>query len=164
MNNKKNFEFEIDEPTATIKVKRIFDAPLSIVWDAWTKSEFLDQWWAPEGYTSTTKSMTFEEGGSRHYHMAGPDQFEMWGLTTYDKIKLKTMFSGQELSADENGHITNELSTSNYQITFYSAGEQTSIYHETTYENMDGLKQSLEYGFKEGMLGAFERLDSILKK
>lgn len=41
------FDFSIDRENKTIKVKREFAAELPLVWDAYTKSEILDQWWAP---------------------------------------------------------------------------------------------------------------------
>ena len=164
MKNELFFDFEIDEKTSTVKVIRTFAAPLKLVWQAWTKAEILDQWWAPEGYRSNTKTLEFKEGGMRHYQMQGPDNFEMWGITSYSKILLHYKFSGNEYSADAQAVISTELPPSDYQITFLDEGEKTRIEHHTSYKTMEHLKQSLEYGFKEGMLGAFERLDAFFEK
>ena len=40
------FDFTVDKPTKTVFVNREFSASLSLVWDAFTKQENLDQWWA----------------------------------------------------------------------------------------------------------------------
>ncbi len=158
------FDFQIDTKTNTIHVKRSFNAVLGLVWDAWTKAELLDLWWAPEGYISTTKSMHFSEGGMRHYRMQGPDNFEMWGITTYDNINHHKKYSGKEYSADALAEVSSELPPSVYLIKFYKQEEYTLIEHATSYDSLKDMEQSIQYGFKEGMLGAFDRLDAFFAK
>src|ERR1700681_3689497 len=63
------FDFIIDKTTKTVFVNREFAADLSLVWDAFTKQEILDQWWAPKPFESRTKFMNFEVGGRRFYAM-----------------------------------------------------------------------------------------------
>jgi len=154
--------FQVDETTNTIKVERSFGAPLPLVWKAWTTSEILDQWWASEGYQSFTKTMEFREGGMRHYRMQGPENFEMWGVTSYVKIERHTFFSGQEYSANELLERSEELPLSNYEISFIDNQETCTIKHHTTFANLEHMKQSLDYGFEAGMYGAFKRLDGYL--
>jgi uncharacterized protein YndB with AHSA1/START domain len=38
------FDFTVDKTTNTVFVNREFAAELSLVWDAFTKQEILDQW------------------------------------------------------------------------------------------------------------------------
>ena len=66
------FEFSLDKAAQTVYITREFDAPLSLVWDAFTKKELLDQWWAPKPYESRTKVMDFRVGGRRFYAMVSP--------------------------------------------------------------------------------------------
>ena len=67
------FDFIVNKENNTINIEREFAAGLDLVWDAWTKPEILDQWWAPQPFRTKTKSMDFREGGSWHYAMIGPD-------------------------------------------------------------------------------------------
>ena len=69
MNNDLLFDFTVDKAAKTVFIKREFDADLDLVWDAFTKSEILDQWTAPAPYTAKTKYMNFEVGGKRFYAM-----------------------------------------------------------------------------------------------
>ena len=61
------FDFTVDKTTKTVLINREFAAELSLVWDAFTKPEILDQWVAPKPWASKTKYMNFKVGGRRLY-------------------------------------------------------------------------------------------------
>jgi hypothetical protein len=73
MNNDLLFDFNVDKTAKTVYITREFNAGLSLVWDAFTKAELLDQWGAPAPMRAKTKYMNFEVGGRRFYAMIGPD-------------------------------------------------------------------------------------------
>ena len=58
MTNNLLFDFTVDKAAKTVFITREFDAELQLVWDAFTKPEILDQWWAPKPLTSKTKIWT----------------------------------------------------------------------------------------------------------
>ena len=60
MKNNLLFDFTVDKSTKTVFINREFDADLSLVWDAFTKQEILDQWWAPKPWASKTKYHGFQ--------------------------------------------------------------------------------------------------------
>jgi uncharacterized protein YndB with AHSA1/START domain len=83
MKNNLLFDFIVDKKTKKVFVNREFAANLSLVWDAFTKQEILDQWWAPKPWQSKTKSMNFKVGGrtralvnSRIYFNKSKNQFQ----------------------------------------------------------------------------------------
>ncbi|AVQ12902.1 Uncharacterized protein XB16_2593 [Leptospira santarosai] len=53
--------------------KRYFDAPIDLVFEVWSSHEHLSQWWGPDGFTLTVKSMDFSNGGIWEFIMHGPD-------------------------------------------------------------------------------------------
>ena len=59
MTNNLKFDLTVDKATKTVTIIREFDAPLSLVWDAFTKAEILDQWVAPKPWVSKKKFMVF---------------------------------------------------------------------------------------------------------
>ena len=67
------FDFTLDKATKTAYINREFAAPLSLVWDAFTKPEILNQWVAPKPWVSKTKFMDFKVGGRRFYAMVSPE-------------------------------------------------------------------------------------------
>ncbi len=60
MNHTLAFDFSVDKENKTITIKREFAAELPLVWDAYTKSEILDKWWAPKPWKARTKTMEFK--------------------------------------------------------------------------------------------------------
>ena len=94
------FDFTVDKTAKTVNITREFDAELSLVWDAYTKPEILDQWWAPRPWTSKTKFMNFEVGGRRFYAMVSPEGREHWSIQRYTSISPKTNFKMFNAFAD----------------------------------------------------------------
>src|SRR4051812_7759908 len=92
MKNSLLLDFTVDKATKTVTTSRDFDAELSLVWDAFTRQEILDQWWAPKPYISKTKSMDFKVGGRRFYAMVGPEGQERWSIQRYTSITPKSNF------------------------------------------------------------------------
>src|SRR6476660_3564583 len=52
-----------------ITITREFDAPVQLVWEAWTLSENISKWWGPKGYTTVVKAHDFKPGGRWEYVM-----------------------------------------------------------------------------------------------
>src|SRR5262245_46165443 len=101
MNNNLPFDFTVDKATKKVFVNKVFDAELSMVWDAFTTQEILDQWWAPKPFVSKTKFMEFKVGGRRFYAMVSPDGGESWSIQKYTSISPKTNFQMTNAFADK---------------------------------------------------------------
>jgi len=156
------FDFSVDKENKTITVKREFAAERSIVWDAYTKSEILDQWWAPKPWKSKTKTMDFSEGGSWHYAMVGPKGEEHWAIATYKNIQPQKSFSVFDAFADAKGSINTEMPQSKWDVTFTDKGQVTLVEFVITYDDLAQLEATIQMGFKEGLAMAMEGLDALL--
>lgn len=66
-----------------LRLTRVYDAPVSAVWDAWTIQEQVEQWWGPRGFTLTTHEKDLRAGGSWRYTMHGPDGVDYPNVTKY---------------------------------------------------------------------------------
>jgi uncharacterized protein YndB with AHSA1/START domain len=56
-----------------IRLSRVFDAPRSLVFDAWTDPDQVVRWWGPEGFRTTTLQMDVRPLGVWRFIMHGPD-------------------------------------------------------------------------------------------
>lgn len=162
MNKNLAVDFSVDKENKTITVKREFDAGVPLVWDAYTKSEILDKWWAPKPWKARTKSLEFKDGGTWHYAMVGPNGEEHWAVATYKDIVTQKNFTGHDAFADANGNINNEMPQSKWKVTFTSKGEITLVEFHITYPDLAQLEATIAMGFKEGLLMAMENLDELL--
>lgn len=56
-----------------LMVSRLIDGPRDMVFEAFTEVRHLSQWWGPRGFTTTTHTFDFSEGGVWEFTMHGPD-------------------------------------------------------------------------------------------
>src|SRR5438270_6055237 len=108
MTNGLLFDFTVDKAAKAVFVDREFAAGLPLVWDAFTKQEILDQWWAPKPWTSRTKLMNFKAGGRRFYAMVSPEGQEHWSVQEFTSISPKTNFKMLSAFADKDENINTE--------------------------------------------------------
>jgi uncharacterized protein YndB with AHSA1/START domain len=73
--------------TNEIKIIRLYDAPVKMVWDAWTDPEKVGKWWGPRGFTLTTHSKDLRVGGHWKYTMHGPDGVDYPNNTIYYEVE-----------------------------------------------------------------------------
>ncbi len=164
MNKTLLFDFSADKANNTINVKREFSAGLALVWDAWTKPEILDQWWAPKPYRTQTKSMDFREGGSWLYAMISPENVSHWCRADYKKIEDKKFYSALDAFCDEQGNINNDFPRSLWSNAFNGDDETTTVSISIKYETLADLEKIVELGFKEGFTMALGNLDQYLNE
>ncbi len=160
MKNNLLFDFTIDKATKTVFIIREFDAELSLVWDAFTKAEILDQWVAPKPWTSKTKFMDFKVGGRRFYAMVSPEGMERWAIQKYTSITPKTNFKLLNAFADKDENP--ELPGSDWNYTFSEQGGQTKVSITIYNESLARLEKMIEMGFKEGFGMSMKNLEELL--
>lgn len=158
-------DFSVDKDNRKITVKRDFAAGLPLVWDAYTKSEILDQWWAPKPWKAKTKTMDFRDGGTWLYAMVGPEGEEHWSLVNYIKIHPQHSFSGVDAFSDDKGVINKEMPQSKWEVSFEEKGKElTGVQLLISYDDLAQLEATIEMGFKEGLGMGMENLDELLEK
>ena len=161
MKDKLLFDFTVDKTAKTIFITREFDANLSLVWDAFTKQEILDQWWAPKPWASKTKFMNFEVGGRRFYAMVSPEgREERWSIQKYTSISPKTNFKMMNAFADKDENP--ELPGSDWDYTFSEQNGRTKVRITIYNESLARLEKMIEMGFKEGFTMSMTNLENLL--
>ncbi len=151
-----------DPSNKKMKVVREFDAPLQKVWNAWTKSELLDQWWAPRPWKAVTQSIDFREGGVWYYYMQGPEGDRHYCRVDYKTIVPNKSFSGYDGFCDEKGNINNEFPQMFWDCQFTSTSSGTKVEVDITFDSEADLQKIVEMGFKEGFAMAHNNLDEVL--
>jgi uncharacterized protein YndB with AHSA1/START domain len=145
-----------------LKVVREFNAPFEKVWEAWTKSELLDQWWAPRPWKANTVSMDFKNGGRWLYYMEGPDGTRHYCRADYKSVVANKNYEGLDAFCDEKGNINTEFPRMNWKVEFSKSGSGTKVEVEITFASEADLEKIVEMGFKEGFAAAHNNLDELL--
>lgn len=151
--------------TKTITIERIFSAPLTKVWSAWTVPEQMKKWWGPKDFTAPSIEIDLRVGGKYLNCMrgamapGGPLQ-DFWSAGEYKEIVPLQKIVASDYLCDEHG---NKIRPSEVGMpgdwpdemlvmaNFESLGEQTKIalvhegYPEEMFELASvGWNQSLD--------------------
>ena len=146
-----------DTANRTLSINRTFDAPLQLVWDAWTKDKHIAQWWGPKGMKTKVIEHDFRVGGKWHYVMAMPDGNEFITEGIYSKIdELKEIFTSADFKPMTEGV--------DMQTLFQADGSKTNFTLNVIHSTEEYCKQQEEMGFFQGWGSVMNEFDSFLQK
>lgn len=148
----------------SILVSREFNAPIELVWKAFTEAELLDQWWGPAPWRAETKFQDFSEGGYWLYAMVSPEGEKHWGRMNYITIDKPNSFHLEDAFCDEEGIVQPNLPVSKGSNTFTTTVTGTFVEFKMTYSTEEQLKQIIEMGFEQGITACLEQLNNLLKQ
>jgi len=158
-------EVKIDKDLAhkQITVTTHFKAKPEAVWQAWTKKEILDKWWAPKPWHAETKKLEFQEGGSWQYAMVGPENERHHAKASYVKINAPKSFEAFDAFTDEKGFTDESAPQTHWKCEFRSAGAGTDVKIIITPKSEGALEKNLEMGFEEGFRSALGNLEEYFE-
>jgi len=158
------FDFIVDKEKNTLTINREFLADRQLVWDCYTKSEILDQWFAPEPLKAKTKSMDFSEGGHWHFAMIEPNGTAYWSRTDYLTIRPIDYYTALDGFSNEKGEINPDLPRSEMKVTFSDKGKNALVQTIINYNSLEDLEAVIKMGMEEGFTSCLNRLDKLLLK
>lgn len=155
-------DFKVDKAAKTIEITAVFDAGLDLVWDAYTKPELLDRWWAPKPFVSKTKTMDFRVGGRRFYAMVSPEGHEKWSVQKYISITPKTNFKLFNAFSDADENL--QLPGSEWDLNFAEHNGKTTVTISIYNESLERMETLLAMGFREGITATLGQLVKLLSE
>lgn len=148
---------EVNNPkNRTLTLERTFDAPIALVWEAWTQPEHVAQWWGPKGMETKVLKHDFKVGGNWKYAMRMPDGNEFIADGVYSEIVLhkKIVSTANFKPMTEGVEI---------QAIFKADGNKTHFTFNCVHETEEYCKQQEQMGFYNGWGSVFERLHEFLQ-
>ncbi len=136
-----------------IVTTRVINAPKELVFDAFTDPKHLAHWWGPNGFTTTTKSFSFREGGEWILIMHGPDGRDYDNRIAYKKIERPDRIEYAHVGDGGTAHFSTV-------VTFEEEGKgKTKITLRATFESKDARDFVVrEYKADEGGKQTIARL------
>lgn len=87
------------------RIERIFDAPIEMVWRAWTTPEMLVQWWGPNHFSSPECKIDLRPGGKYLYTMRTPEGVDTYSGGTFNEIVPMEKIVATDHFADKDGNV-----------------------------------------------------------
>ena len=136
-------------------VSRTVNGPARIVFDAWTKPELLERWWAPKSFPITLLSVeTDVRVGGRYRLVFGYEGSTMEFFGRYLEV---TPHSRLVWTNDE-GEGGETITT----VTFEETGGRTLLVVHDLYPSKAALDDAIASGSTSGMPEALRQLDELL--
>ena len=148
----------------SVLVSRGFNAPLDLVWRAFTDCHILDQWWAPSPWRSETKYQDFKVGGYWLYAMVGPENQKHWGRMNYLDIMQHQQVDILDVFCDEQGDVNSDLPSSKGSMVFSTTNNRIMVEFKMLYSTVEQLQQIIEMGFEQGISMCLDQLDILISE
>lgn len=137
-------------------ITRVYDAPVKVVWDAWTDVKQVAKWWGPRGFTITTHKKDLKAGGTWNYTMHGPDGTDYPNITLYHEVVKYS-----RLVYD---HGANETQPALFKVTvdFIDLGDKTRMEMTMALATPEAAKEIKKFIKKAGGEATWDRLAEYL--
>ncbi|MDP2036368.1 MAG: SRPBCC family protein [Ignavibacteria bacterium] len=138
-----------------IKIFRLLNAPIELVWKVWTDPNHIVNWWGPRGFTNTMTKMEVEPGGEWNLIMHGPD-----GIDYKNKSIFKEVIKHKKI-VYEHQSSPKFVAT----IEFESAGGKTNLSWHMLFESKEQFIQVVKtFKADEGLKQNVAKLEEYLAK
>lgn len=141
-----------------LTLTRIYDAPVKLVWEAWTDPKKAAKWWGPRGFTITTHSKDLRPGGTWEYTMHGPDGTDYPNRTLYYEVVPEKLL--------EYDHGSNDTQPALFRVrvTFEELKGKTKMVMTMTLKSPEAAKQIEGFIKQAGGNSTWDRLGEYLDK
>ena len=138
-----------------IKISRLLNAPIELVWHVWTNPDHIKNWWGPNGFSTTISKMEVKPGGEWNLIMHGPD-----GVDYVNKSVFTEVIKFKKLVYE---HISHPKFVAT--IEFESLNNQTKLNWHMLFESKDQFIQVVKtFKADEGLKQNVDKLQNYLSK
>jgi uncharacterized protein YndB with AHSA1/START domain len=147
-----------------IVITRVFDAPRSLVFKAWTDPKHVAQWWGPKGFTTRVTELDLHPGGKWRYVMIGPDgtEYPAKGVF-YEIVPLEQIVTSDEFDQGFEKVVNADLPRGIVMTAiFEDLAGKTKLTLRIMHESAEERRKHEEMGVIAGWNSSFECLDEHL--
>jgi uncharacterized protein YndB with AHSA1/START domain len=138
-------------------MKRVFDAPRHLVFEAWTNPKYVPHWLlGPEGWTMPVCEIDLRPGGKWRYVWRKSDGAEMEMSGLYREIVPHERIVSTEKWGPEWPETINT-------VVLAESGGKTTATLTVKYESRAARDAAMKTGMKDGATQSFARLEKLLK-
>lgn len=153
-------KLEITLPTdREIVIKRSFDAPRSLVWDAHTKPELVRRWLVgPPGWEMPVCRIDLRVGGRYRYEWEDKGRGRTMGMDgVFTDVSRPEHLGSREIFDDDWTGGETEVSQA-----FAEGSGKTTVTLTVMFKSKEARDQAAASGMTDGMDQGYQRLDEVL--
>jgi uncharacterized protein YndB with AHSA1/START domain len=140
--------------------RRVFDAPIALVFKAWTDPLQVAAWWGPHGSSNAFAAIEPHPGGRFHVHMQAQDGSIQPMGGHFEEIEAPNRIVFVTALCDEHGSIATETV---HTVTLVDRGARTDMILQSLMVYAAPSMLAHVGGMEEGWSQSLERLGAILK-
>jgi uncharacterized protein YndB with AHSA1/START domain len=141
-----------------IAMTRVFDAPRSLVFEAYTTPELLKRWLGVhQGWSLAVCEIDLRVGGTYRYVWRGPDGTEMGMRGVYREVKPPERIVATE-AFDQSWYPGEAVGT----ITLVEQGGRTTLTLTVRYESREARDAVLKSPMEQGVAAGFDKLAEVV--
>jgi uncharacterized protein YndB with AHSA1/START domain len=151
-----------DEGALTLTLVAEYDVSPERVWQLWADPRQLERWWGPPTWPATFEQHDFTVGGEATYYMTGPDGEKArgwWRFLALDEPRSMEMEDG---FSDDAGAPNPDMPTMRMRADIEATDKGSRMTVTTYFRSAAEMKQLVEMGMVEGIIGAVGQIDSLL--
>ena len=148
-----------------VVIERIFDAPVELVWQAWTTAENIAQWWGPKGFKTTVKKLEFRPGGTWEFIMTDTNGTEYPTLGIFKEIvHCKKITSSDEFREDPSASMNTDFpKVKLFSTLFEDLGDKTKVTLLYDHPSDEDREKHIKLGVTGGWTTSLDKLELYIK-
>jgi len=129
-----------------ISLSRTINAPVALVWEVWTKTEHIANWWGPNGFTNTITTMDMVPGGEWNLIMHGPDGTDYKNRSVFKEVIVNKKIVFEHYAPNFIATITFEEQGDKTLLNWHMLFESAELFIQVvkTFKADEGLKQNVD--------------------
>jgi uncharacterized protein YndB with AHSA1/START domain len=156
----KKTEFIVDPAQPTVVMKRVFDAPRKLVYEAMTNPEYLSRWYGPHGFTVVSCQNDLRPGGAYRIVQRAPNghEFGFRGVNREVVPPSRLVYTWIfEMMPDKESVVTALFEE------VPGTPAQTHFTNTITFQTLADRDGYLSTGAEKGAADSMERLDEVIR-
>ena len=145
---------------AEVNLTRVVNAPVELVWKAWTDPRHMARWWGPKSFTNPVCELDLRPGGAIRIHMRAPDGTVYPMTGTFEEVAPPNRLVFTSVARDDDGKPLLEGHTT---VTFEDVGGKTKLTVLSRAVGLAPIAPQMLAGMQQGWTQSLDKLAELVE-
>lgn len=135
----------------SMAISRSFNAPIELVWKLLTTPEHIQNWWGPDGFSNTIRTMDVRNGGIWDFTMHGPDGNDFINFYHYLEV-----IPNQKIVMEHRNHPKFQII-----VLLEEEGNKTKVTWTNVFDSIPTMEDTIKaYNADKGLVENIQRFSN----